>query len=168
MSAKASTTPAGYQTVMPYLRVKGAAQALAFYKKAFGARERFHLTMGDRIGHAEIEINGSVIMFSEEFPEMGILGPKSIKGTTVTIALMVANCDAAVKKAVAAGAKLTRPATDEFYGDRSAQVEDPFGHVWMIQQPIETVPPKEMQRRLDAMMAEPQSAPARKAAKKKV
>ena len=167
MPTKNSTVPKHYQAVMPYLRVKGAAEAVAFYKKAFGAKELFRLTMGDRLGHAEIDINGCVIMLSDEFPEMGVLGPKTLKGTTVTLAIMVANCDAAVAKAVSAGAKCTRPATDEFYGDRSAQVEDPFGHVWMLQQNIETVAPKEMQKRLDAMMAQPTSEPARKVAKKK-
>jgi PhnB protein len=129
---------------MPYLRVKGAGDAVAFYKKAFGAKERFRLTMGDKLGHAELDIGGCVIMLSDEFPEMGVLGPNSLKGTTVTLALMVKDCDAAVKKAVAAGAKCTRPPTDEFYGDRSAQVEDPFGHVWMLQQNIEALTPKEM------------------------
>jgi PhnB protein len=162
-----SPIPNGYQPVMPYLRVKGAADAIAFYKKAFGAKERFHLEMGDKLGHAEIDINGCVIMLSDEWPEMGILGPKSLKGTTVTLALMVKDCDAAMKKAAAAGAKITRPATDEFYGDRSGQVEDPFGHVWMLQQHIADVSPKEMQKRLDQMMAQGGSEPAKKTAKKK-
>ena len=167
MAKSEKMIPTGYQAVMPYLHVKGAAEALAFYKKAFGAKERFHLVMGDRIGHAEIEINGCVIMFSDEFPEMGVLGPKSIKGTTVTMALMVDNCDAAVKKAVAAGAKVKRPPQDMFYGDRSASLEDPFGHEWMLQQRLEVVSPKEMQKRLDKMMAAPAAAPAKKSAKKK-
>jgi uncharacterized glyoxalase superfamily protein PhnB len=167
MAPKSTVTTAGYAPVIPYLRVKGAAEALAFYKKAFGAKERFRLTMGDRLGHVEIDIGGCVIMFSDEFPEMGVVGPKSLKGTTVTLALMVKDCDAAVKKAVAAGAKCTRPATDEFYGDRSAQVEDPFGHVWMLQQNIETVTPKQMQKRLDAMMADMGSEPAKKMSKGK-
>ncbi len=167
MPAKKSNVPAGYQAVMPYLRVKGAADAVAFYKKAFGAKERFRLTMGNRLGHAELDINGCVVMLSDEFPEMKVLGPKSLKGTTFAMAIMVKDCDAAIKKAVAAGAKLTRPPTDEFYGDRSGQIEDPFGHVWMLQQHIEDVSPKEMQKRLDAMMAQTESAPAKKAAKKK-
>ena len=145
--------PGGYQPVMPYICVKGAAKALEFYKRAFGAKERFRLTMGDRVGHAEIDINGCVVMLSDEFPEMNVLGPKSLTGTTFKLALMVKNCDAAVKKSVAAGAKCTREPTDEFYGDRSAQVEDPFGHVWMLQQHKEDVSPKEMQKRLDNMMA---------------
>lgn len=167
MAPRSTANPAGYSSVMPYLRVKGAAEALAFYKKAFGAKERFRLTMGDKLGHVEIDIGGCVIMFSDEFPEMGVVGPKSLNGTTVTLALMVKDCDAAVKKAVAAGAKCTRPPTDEFYGDRSAQVEDPFGHVWMLQQNIEAVTPKEMQKRLDAMMADMGSEPAKKTSKGK-
>jgi len=166
MALKSTAIPGGYGTVMPYLRVKGAAEAAAFYKKAFGAKERFRLTMGDRLGHVEMDIGGTVIMFSDEFPEMNVVGPKSLRGTSVTLAVMVGDCDAAVKKAVAAGAKCTRPATDEFYGDRSAQVEDPFGHVWMLQQHIEDVSPKEMQKRLDAMMAQMGSEPAKKARRK--
>jgi PhnB protein len=165
MPIKPSAIPTGYGAVVPYLRVKGAAEALAFYKKAFGAKERFHLMMGDRVGHAEIEIDGTVIMFSDEFPEMGVLGPKSIKATTVTMAIMVEDCDAAVKKEVAAGAKLKRPPQNEFYGDRSASIEDPFGHEWMLQQHLEDVSPREMQKRLDAMMASMGSAPAQKTTK---
>lgn len=165
MAKSSSSIPSGYAAVMPYLRVKGAAQAIGFYKKAFGAKERFRLVMGDRLGHVEMDIGGCVIMFSDEFPEMNIVGPKSLKGTTVTLAIMVKNCDAAVKKAVAAGAKCTREPTDEFYGDRSAQVEDPFGHVWMLQQNIETVSPKEMQKRLDTLMADMGGKPAQKSAK---
>ena len=165
MAKSPSPLPKGYSAVMPHLRIKGAAKALEFYRRAFGAKERFHLVMGDRIGHAELDINGSVVMLSDEFPEMGIVGPRTLKGTTFTLALLVDDCDAAIKKAVAAGGKLTRPATDEFYGDRSAQIEDPFGHVWMIQQHLEDVSPKEMQKRLDALMANMASEPAKKAAK---
>jgi PhnB protein len=165
MANRSSAVPTGYGAVVPYLRIKGAADALAFYKRAFGAKERFHLKMGDRIGHAEIDINGTVIMFSDEFPEMGVLGPQSIEGTTVTLAVMVSDCDAAVQKAVAAGAKVKRAPQNEFYGDRSASIEDPFGHEWMLQQHIEDVSPKEMQKRLDRMMADMGSAPAKKLAK---
>lgn len=169
MPTKKRVVPAGYGAVMPYLRVSGAVDAVAFYKKAFGAKERFRLTMGNRLGHAEIDINGCVVMLSDEFPEMDILGPKSLKGTTITMAIMVENCDAAVEKAVACGAKLQRPPQNEFYGDRSASIEDPFGHIWMLQQHIEDVSPKEMQKRLDTMMAEMggSKTPAKKAAKRK-
>lgn len=155
MAKPITTIQTGYGTVMPYLRVHDAKAAIAFYKRAFGAKERFHLTMAGKIGHAEIEIGGCVIMLADEFPDMGVVGPKSLKGTSVTMALMVENCNAAVKKAVAAGALVKRPPTDEFYGDRSASIEDPFGHEWMLQQHFEDVTPKEMQRRLDLMMAQP-------------
>lgn len=166
MPARKSAVPADYNPVMPYLCIVGAADAIAFYKKAFGAKERFRLKMGDRVGHAELEIGGSIVMMSDEFPEMGAKSPKSLGGSPVTLAVMVANTDATLKKAVAAGATVKRPASDEFYGYRSAQIEDPFGHVWMIQQLVEDVPPKEMQRRLDAMMAEMGVPAAKKAAKK--
>lgn len=159
MAKATKATPGGYATVIAYLRVEGAAEAVAFYEKAFGAKERFRLTMGDRLGHAEIDIGGTVVMLSDEFPEMGVLGPRSLEGTTVTMAIMVGDCDAAVRKAVAAGAKVTRPPQDEFYGDRSAQIEDPFGHVWMLQQHIEDVTPEEMQLRLDAKMAASEGGP---------
>lgn len=149
-----SPVPKGYNPVMPYLCVKGAADAIAFYKKAFGAKERYRLKMGDRVGHVELDIGGSIVMMSDEFPEMGAKSPKSIGGSPVTLAVMVANTDATVKKAVAAGATVKRPPTDEFYGYRSAQLVDPFGHVWMVQQLVEDVNPKEMQKRLDAMMAQ--------------
>lgn len=162
-----SPTPEGYNAVMPYLRVKGAAEAVEFYKKAFGAKKRMLLKMGDRVGHAEVEIGGSVIMLSDEFPEMGVVGPKALKGTSVTIALYSADVDKTMAKAVAAGAKVTRPATDEFYGERSGQVEDPFGHVWMIQTRIEEVSPREMQKRLNKMVAEQAAAGAAAPGKKK-
>jgi PhnB protein len=170
MPSKSSAIPSGCKPVMPYLRIKGAKEALAFYKKALGAKERFHLTMGDRVGHAEIDIGGSVVMLSDEFPEMGMLGPKALKGTTFTLAVMVKDCDAAVKKAVAAGAKVVRAPQDEFYGYRSSIIEDRFRHQWRLQQLIKDVPPKEMQKRLDAMMAQggaAGSAPAKTVARKK-
>ena len=153
MAKLPSSVPTGYHSVTPYLRVKGAAAAIEFYKTAFGAKERYRLPMGDRIGHAEIDINGSTVMLADEFPELNAIGPATLKGTTVTLSLYVADARAIFAKAIAAGAKERRPLTDEFYGDRSGQIEDPFGHVWMIQQRIEDVPPKEMQKRLDKMMA---------------
>lgn len=160
-----SPVPRGYNAVMPYLSVKGAADAIAFYQKAFGAKERYRLQMGDRLGHAELDIGGSIVMLADVFAEMGGKEPKGLGGTPVTLAVMVASADATFKKAVAAGGKVKRPLTDEFYGYRSGQIEDPFGHLWMIQQKIEDVPPKEMQKRLDAMMATMGSGPAKKVAK---
>ena len=158
--AKQKSAPAGYRHVIPYLRVRGAADAMKFYIAAFGAKEHYHLTMaGGRIGHAEMAIGDAVIMLSDEFPDHGATGPASLKGTTVALALYVTDVDAVVAKAVAAGAKIRRPVEDQFYGDRTGQIEDPFGHVWSIQTRIEEVAPKEMQKRLDAMMATPAPAP---------
>ena len=158
MAATKAIVPETYNMVMPYLRVRGASEAIEFYKKAFGAKKRLQLKMGDRIGHAELEIGGCVVMLADEFPEMGVVGPKALKGTTVTMCLYVADVDKAISKAEAAGAKVLRPAADMFYGCRSGQIEDPFGHVWMLQHEIEKVPAREMQKRMDKMMAEQAAA----------
>ena len=151
--------PKGYGDAIAYLRVANAQAAIDFYATAFGAKERYRLMMGDRVGHAELNFGDTCVMLSEEFPEMGIVGPKALGGTTVTMCLGVADADAVVARAVAAGATIKRPVQDEFYGYRTGQVEDPFGHVWMIQTQLEDVSPKKMQKRLDAMMAQP-TAPA--------
>lgn len=159
MSKVKYKAPKGYGDAVAYLRVADAAAAIEFYGAAFGAKERYRLTMGDRIGHAELDFGDTCVMLSDEFSEMGIVGPKALGGTTVTMCLGVADADAVVARAVAAGATVKRPVQDEFYGFRTGQVEDPFGHVWMIQTQFEDVSPKKMQKRLDAMMAQP-SAPA--------
>lgn len=159
--------PEGYAAVTPYLCIRGADEALAFYKKAFGAKQRMRLQMGDKVGHAEIEIAGSVVMLSDEFPEMGAVSPKGLKGSPVTLCINVVNTDKTMAKAVDAGAKVKRPPTDEFYGYRSGQLEDPFGHIWMVQQEIEKVSPREMQKRLNKMMAEQAAAGASTPGKKK-
>jgi len=160
-----SGVPRGYQAVMPYLRVREAASAIRFYKKVFGASERYRLRMGGKIGHAELELGGSTLMISDEFPEVQAVGPKALKGTTVTLTVYVDSVDRVVAKAVKAGAKVRRPAADQFYGDRSAQIEDPFGHVWSIQSRIEKVSPKDMQKRLNALLkSEASAAVARRAA----
>ena len=156
--------PAGYNMLMPYIRVKGAADAIAFYTAAFGAKEKFHLTMGDKIGHAELKFGDNLLMLSEEFPDKGIVGPKSLGGTPCIMTLYVADVDKAQAKAEAAGAKVLQPAQDQFYGERCAKLEDPFGHVWSIQSHFEDVTPRQMQKRLDAMMG---AAPSAKAAAKK-
>src|SRR5215203_3383917 len=137
----------------PYLCVKGAAGAIEFYEKAFGAHEVLRLAEpGGRIGHAEIRIGEARIMLADEYPELGFLSPPSIGGSAVSIALQVEDVDAVAARAVAAGAKLTRPVRDEFYGERSGKLEDPFGHVWQVSTPIEEVSAEEMQRRYDALM----------------
>jgi PhnB protein len=153
MATSKSPTPDGYNTVMPYLRVRNALQAVEFYKKAFGAKKRMLLTMGDKVGHAEVEIGGCVIMLSDEFPEMGIVGPQTLRGVSCMLTVYVANVDKAVVKAEAAGATVKIAPRDEFYGSRMAQIVDPFGHIWSLQAHIEHVSPREMQKRLNKMMA---------------
>lgn len=152
MANAKNSVPRGYQALMPYLRVRDAASAIRFYKKVLGATERYRLKMGGKVGHAELDVGGSVLMLSDEFPEVGALGPQSLKGTSVILNVYVDNVDRLVAKAVKAGAKVRRPATDQFYGDRTAQIEDPYGHVWSIQARIEKVNPKDMQKRLNALL----------------
>ena len=144
--------PDGYHSVTPYLIVKGAAAALDFYTKVFGATELFRMPGPDgRIGHAEIKIGDSPIMLADEHPEMDALSPKSIGGTPVGIMIYVANADAIFNAAVAAGAKVLKPLQDQFYGDRNGTIEDPFGHKWTIATHIEDLTPEEIGRRAAAM-----------------
>jgi PhnB protein len=139
--------------MFPYLRVKNAGKAIDFYKQAFGVTEKFRLVEpGGRIGHCELEFGAAIIMISEEYPELGVLGPESVGGTTVSIHLHVDDADAAIRRAVEAGAKMTRAPQDHFYGERSGTVRDPFGHDWLIGHDIEDVSPEEMQRRYDEVM----------------
>lgn len=143
--------------VIPYLHVKGAARAIEFYQRAFGATEVLRLSEPDgKIGHAEILIGGARIMLADEYPEYGSLGPQSLGGTSVSLHLTVPDVDAFAQQAVAAGAKLAKPIKDEFYGERGGKLEDPFGHVWQVMTRIEEVTPEEMQRRYDALLAEGQ------------
>lgn len=136
----------------PYLRVHGAAEAIDFYARAFDAREQFRLTEpSGRIGHAEIKIGPATIMLADEAPEHGIRGPRALGGTTVSIHLHVADVDAAFTQAVAAGASVVRPLKDQFYGERSGTVRDPFGHEWLLGGHLETLTPQEMQRRYTAL-----------------
>jgi PhnB protein len=151
MPKKVKPIPKGYHTATPYLIIKGAAQAIEFYKKAFGAKEvmRFPDPSG-RIGHAEVKIGDSHIMLSDEAPEMGYRSPLSLGGSPVSIMLYLEDVDAVVGQAVAAGAKLVKPVADQFYGDRSGVVEDPFGHTWYVATHIEDVSLEEMQKRAAA------------------
>jgi PhnB protein len=144
--------PEGYRTVTPYLIVSGAAKAIDFYKRAFGAEERVRMPMPDgKIGHAEIQIGDSIVMLADEFPQMGAQSPQTIGGTPVGLCLYVADVDVLFKRAIAAGAKEERPVQDQFYGDRSGTLIDPFGHKWTIATHIEDVTPEEMERRMAAM-----------------
>jgi PhnB protein len=144
----AKPIPDGYHSVTPYLCVKGAAQAIEFYKKAFLATERMRIAHPDgRVGHAELQVGDSVIMLSDEFPEMGARGPQSFGGSPVSIHLYVEDADAIFNQAVAAGAKIKRAIADQFYGDRLGGVEDPFGYTWWISTHMEDLSPQEIERR---------------------
>lgn len=139
--------PNGYTTVTPYLKIKGASQAIEFYKKAFGAEELFRMPMPDgKVGHAELKIGNSFIMLGDEAPQWGVFGPGE-KGAGVGIHLYVENCDALMERAVAAGAKVSMPLADMFWGDRFGKVVDPFGHEWSIATHKEDVSPEECARR---------------------
>ena len=145
--------PDGYRTATPYLIIKGAAEAIEFYKRAFGATELLRMADAQgRVGHAEIKIGDSVIMLADEHPAMGYRGPRSLGGSSVSILLYLADVDSVFERAVRAGAKAQRPVADQFYGDRSGTLEDPFGHVWTVATHVEDVPPEEMQRRAEAAM----------------
>lgn len=145
--------PEGYHSVTPYLIVKGASDAIEFYKRAFGATEIMRMASPDgNIGHAEISIGDSHIMLADEHPEMGYRSPQSIGGTGVSLMLYLDKVDEVFKRAVAAGAKELQPLKDQFYGDRSGTLQDPFGHVWTVATHVEDVPPDEMRRRAEEYM----------------
>lgn len=147
--------PEGYHSVTPYLIVKGAADALAFYKKAFGATELMRMAgPHGRVMHAEIRVGDSPIMLADEFPERGIKGPLSLGGSAVGILLYVEDVDTLFKQAVAAGGKVVQPVTDQFYGDRSGTLTDPFGHNWTVATHTREVSPDEMRKAAEAAMKE--------------
>ncbi len=159
MNTQTKFKPDQYRTVTPYLTVRGAARALEFYQKAFGAKELFRIDAGEgRIGHAEIQIGDSIIMLSDEYPDMGSVGPETLGGTAVSLLVYVDDCDAVYDRAVKAGATPARPLQNMFYGDRSGTVKDPFGHQWYISTHIEDVAPDELMRRAEAAMKQPQQA----------
>lgn len=140
--------PDGYPRVTPYLIVDGAAQAIDFYSQVLGATERMRMgAPGGNIGHAELQLGDSVVMLADEAPDMGYLGPKSIGGTPVTISVYVEDVDATFANALRKGATEVRAVENQFYGDRSGQFEDPFGHRWNVQTHVEDVPPDEMAKR---------------------
>ena len=148
MSVKA--IPDGYHSVTPYLIVDGAAEAIRWYGEALGATEVLRLPMGDKIAHAEIRIGDSHVMLSDEWPDHGKLGPKARGGATSSLMIYLEDADAAFDRAVAAGASVERPVEDQFYGDRSGTITDPFGHSWTLSTHVEDVPEDEMQRRMAA------------------
>jgi PhnB protein len=150
MAVKAK--PDQYHSVTPYLVIKGAAAAIDYYKKAFGATERGRMEApGGRIGHAELQIGDSTVMLADEFPEMGHRGPRSLGGTAVSLVLYVENVDEVFKRAAEAGARTIKPIENQFYGDRMGTLEDPFGHQWSIATHFEDVSMEEMKRRQQEM-----------------
>jgi PhnB protein len=145
----AKPIPEGYHSVTPYLIIKGAAAAIDYYKKAFSATELFRIGGPNGcIGHAEIRIGDSNIMLADEFPQMGALSPQTIGGTPVGICLYVENADKVFNQAVAAGGKVERPLQDQFYGDRSGTLVDPFGHKWTVATHKEDLTPEEIAKRM--------------------
>jgi PhnB protein len=152
--ANVKPIPDGYPQITPYLAVDGAADAIDFYAEVFGASERMRMPApDDKIGHAELQLGDSLIMLADEFPDMGHRGPKSIGGTPVTINIYVDDVDDVFQRALKKGAKEIRPVENQFYGDRTGQLEDPFGHRWSIGTHVEDVPPDEMEKRAAEMMS---------------
>lgn len=150
------TRPAGYPVLTPYLIVRGGAEAIAFYQRAFGAKERMRLPgPNGQVGHAELEFGDSLIMLADEAPEHDAIAPGSAGARSVSMHLYVPDVDAAMREAEAAGATVRHPASDKFYGDRSGTVMDPFGHVWHLSTHVEDVPDDELRRRVAAMLDQP-------------
>jgi PhnB protein len=148
--ANVKPIPDGYPQVIPYLIVDGAADAIDFYGKVLGTKERMRMGGGGKVGHAELELGDSVIMLADESPDSPAPSPKGLGGSPVTISLYLEDVDGVWEKAMAAGAKELRPPTDQFYGDRTAQFEDPWGHRWNIGTHVEDVSPEEMEKRAKA------------------
>jgi PhnB protein len=145
--------PEGHEGAIPYLTVRNASDAIAFYKKAFAAVEKFCIAHGGKVGHAELEIGEAKIMLCDEFPDHDALSPQAIGGSPVMIHLYVEDVDAFTARAVAAGLRVLRPVTDQFYGDRGGKFEDPFGHRWWIATRKEDISPEELKIRAAAALS---------------
>lgn len=151
--AKVKPIPDGYQSVIPYLIIDGAGDAIDWYTKSLGAKEMVRMGgPGGKVGHAELQFGDSVVMLADEYPDMGIKSPKTIGGSPVNICVYLEDVDATFDDAVKGGAKVLQPVEDKFYGDRSGQIEDPFGHVWSLMTHVEDVSPEEMERRMAEQM----------------
>jgi PhnB protein len=152
--AKVKPIPDGYHNMTPYLIVNGAARAIEFYTKVFGATEKMRMpSPGGKIGHAELTLGDSMIMLADEHPEMGARAPSAYGGSAVSLMVYVPDVDATVATATAAGAKILRPVENQFYGDRMGTIADPFGHRWHVATHVEDVPPDEMAKRAAAAMS---------------
>ena len=156
----ANPIPEGYHSVTPYIIVDDANAAIDFYTRAFGASEKFRLPMGDKVGHAELQIGDSVVMLADEFPERDIRGPKARGGTSSSLMIYVDDVDTVFQRAIDAGGRLDGDmgVKDQFYGDRSGTLIDPFGHKWTVATHVEDVPEDELQRRMEQFSK--QSEPA--------
>lgn len=153
MSDQVKPVPDGYHTVTAYLVVNDAAAAIDFYTQVFDAEEIMRMDgPGGKIGHAELQVGSSKIMLADEHPEIDAVGPKTLGGTPVSLMLYVEHVDETFDRAVAAGAVVKKPLADQFYGDRSGMIEDPFGHKWTIATHVEDVSPEELNRRFEEMM----------------
>jgi PhnB protein len=154
MSQSVKPVPEGFHTATPYLVVRGAAKAIDFYTQAFGAKELYRMPGPDgKISHAEIQIGDSILMLGDENLEWGAQSPETLGGSACHVLLYVESADAVVERAVAAGAQVTMPLQDMFWGDRYGKLKDPFGHEWSVATHIEDVPPEEMEQRAAAAMA---------------
>jgi PhnB protein len=152
MNMAVKPIPDQYPPITPYLAIAGAADAIEFYKQAFGATERMRMgAPGGKVGHAELEIGRALIMLADEHPELEFRGPLALGGSPVSLHMYVEDVDAFCERAVRAGATLVRPVADQFYGDRSGQLRDPFGHVWSIATHKEDLTPEEMEKRAAAL-----------------
>jgi PhnB protein len=155
METTSTAAPCGYRAVTPYLTIKGAAEAIDFYKSVFGASEHTRMeTPFGSVAHAELQIGDAVVMLADEWPDMDCKGPGAFGGSPVSLLIYVDDVDATADLAVAAGATLKRAPKDEFWGDRMGTIVDPFGHVWLIATHVEDVPDDEMKRRAEAAMRE--------------
>jgi PhnB protein len=153
MSSKVKAIPEDQQTVTPYLAIKDAASALDFYEKAFGAKVLMRLAEpGGRIAHAEMQVGKAIIMLCDEYPDLDHLGPQSRGGSTVVLHLLVEDVDAFLSRAAAAGAITLNPVKDEFYGERTCKLSDPFGHVWMIATRTEELSAEEVEKRYEDLL----------------
>jgi len=153
--ANVKPIPDGYHSVTPYLFIKGAASAIDYYKSAFGAKERMRMPgPNNRVMHAELQIGDSIIMLADENPQMGATSPQTAGGSSNSLHVYVEDVDAVTQKAVQAGAKLVRDIKDEFYGDRTSTISDPFGQIWSIATHIEDVSPQEMKKRMNNLMSQ--------------
>ena len=149
MKTKVKYIPDGFHAVTPYLTVKDVSQAIEFYKRAFGARERMRMPMPDgKVAHAELQLADSIILLGQECPEHGSVSAHTLEGSPVSLTLYVENVDGAFKRAVDAGATVKEPVADKFWGDRAGSITDPFGHRWMLLTHIEDVSPVEMKDRM--------------------